>query len=535
MRIIFIVLGVIICAGIFSAPVNAEETNPWEAAIAKFEEADKAAFPAPGGVLFTGSSTIAMWNSLTEDFPQLPIVRRGFGGSQISDLVYFAQRIIIPYKPSMMVVYSGENDLTAGETPAEVFGDFQQLLTLIHTALPETRVVFISQKYSLSRLTHLPALTELNMKIARLALEDDWLTFIDINPVLLGDDGNPRGDLYLGDQLHLSREGYRVITKVITEALQQPRLMTPRQKELGRLRYTIAFADMLPRGEKLTLTLPIKNNSNVAMKFTAQWENIDADNCRISPLKVSYTILPGKEKVLKFSIRSGDKLYRAPKLHWTLLAEGETISANAPLSLRAANGYYFQQNAVPPKKVLLHSNQREQVTLYMRDAWQGVNDCSGSCWVKREEKGLRAHVSVRDDMLMAAGKSPWLNDSVEFYFDFRNPKSLDTDKTRPFQLIAVPNFSTTMPDTVHQYGYAAGKLTGIQMTSGNETVGYWIEIFLPFAELQKVHPLPGEDFAFDFGINDSDSENVLKSQIKNAEGISSLSTPWLWSRLRLWK
>src|SRR4028119_636473 len=72
---------------------------PYAKEIAAFEAADAKAMPAPGGVLFVGSSSIRLWNTLAEDFPDLSVINRGFGGSQIADSTRYAGRIILPYRP----------------------------------------------------------------------------------------------------------------------------------------------------------------------------------------------------------------------------------------------------------------------------------------------------------------------------------------------------------------------------------------------------------------------------------------------------
>ena len=78
-------------------------------------------------MVFVGSSSIRMWETLEADFPGLPVLNRGFGGSELSDVVRFADRIVVPYKPRVVVVYAGDNDLAAGKTPAQVFADFRSL------------------------------------------------------------------------------------------------------------------------------------------------------------------------------------------------------------------------------------------------------------------------------------------------------------------------------------------------------------------------------------------------------------------------
>ena len=114
------------------------EVNRWEAAIQAFETMDKENPPKQGAVLFVGSSSIRMWKTLKTDFPNIDVINRGFGGSGVEDLVYFANRIVIPYHPRLVVVYSGVNDIARGKSPENVLQDFRTIVQAVHNSLPET-------------------------------------------------------------------------------------------------------------------------------------------------------------------------------------------------------------------------------------------------------------------------------------------------------------------------------------------------------------------------------------------------------------
>jgi hypothetical protein len=83
----------------------------WEKEISAYERMDATNPPPKGALVFIGSSTIARWKTLAQDFPRLPVVNRGFGGSEIVDSTHFAGRIIIPYAPRMVFFRAGGNDL----------------------------------------------------------------------------------------------------------------------------------------------------------------------------------------------------------------------------------------------------------------------------------------------------------------------------------------------------------------------------------------------------------------------------------------
>jgi len=116
----------------------------WEKEIAAFEQKDRQSPPPKNGIVFVGSSSIRKWTTLAEDFPHHVVINRGFGGSQLVDSVHFADRIVIPYEPRMIVLYAGTNDIHAGKSPEQVFADFQAFVEKIHAKLPKTEIAYIS-------------------------------------------------------------------------------------------------------------------------------------------------------------------------------------------------------------------------------------------------------------------------------------------------------------------------------------------------------------------------------------------------------
>ena len=87
---------------------------------------------------------------------------------------------------------------------------FRALCEKVHAALPEARIGFISLKPSPSRAKILPSVLEANRLIAAECARDPRRTFIDVYPLMLGPDGQPRADLFVQDMLHLNPAGYAV-------------------------------------------------------------------------------------------------------------------------------------------------------------------------------------------------------------------------------------------------------------------------------------------------------------------------------------
>jgi lysophospholipase L1-like esterase len=218
---------VTLVAPVFAAPVWAEaapapaqpqaseQASRWEAAIQAFEAEDKAAPPPQGAILFVGSSSIRLWKTLAQDYPDLTVIRRGFGGSHLSDSVRYAPRIILPYKPKQVVVYAGGNDLAAGKSPAQVLADFRALVEAIHASLPETRVTYVSINPSVARRHLNEKVQETNRLIEAFTRTRPQLSYIDSHRWMLGADGKPRTELLASDGLHLNRSGYQWWAAVI--------------------------------------------------------------------------------------------------------------------------------------------------------------------------------------------------------------------------------------------------------------------------------------------------------------------------------
>ena len=184
-------------------------------AIKRFESWDaKNAWPSDA-VLFAGSSSIRMWKT-REAFPDLPVINRGFGGAHISDVQHFAERVVLPYRPAVIVFYAGDNDIAAGKPPEQVAGDFRAFTSWLHQELPKTRMIFIAIKPSVNRWKHWPEMKQANGLIRAFIATDDLLSYADIAAPVLKDDGqSPAEELFLKDGLHLSDKGYEIWKKVI--------------------------------------------------------------------------------------------------------------------------------------------------------------------------------------------------------------------------------------------------------------------------------------------------------------------------------
>ena len=212
-RVLLTALATLIAFGAYA------EESRWEKAIQQFEKADAEKAPPQGAVLFIGSSSIRMWDT-EKYFPDIATINRGFGGSQIADSLQFAHRIAIPYRPKVIAFYAGDNDLAAGKTPEVVSADYQEFVKKVHAKLPDTRIVFVAIKPSISRWNLVDKVRSANGLIREFSDQNDLLAFVDIDTPMIGGDGKPKQELFIADGLHLSAEGYELWTKLLNPFLK---------------------------------------------------------------------------------------------------------------------------------------------------------------------------------------------------------------------------------------------------------------------------------------------------------------------------
>jgi len=200
-------------AGVF--PVSAKRPTPeesaakWEASIAAFEAADRATPPPAAPILFTGSSSIRLWD-LAEAWPdRTDTLNRGFGGSTLADCLHFFPRLVGRYRPRGIVLYAGDNDLNNGVTAEELAADFAAFAARVETELPGTPILYVAVKPSRKRWALRPVQAEANRIIAAVCAASPRLTFADVaSPMLPDGERLPSADWFVADGLHLSDKGY---------------------------------------------------------------------------------------------------------------------------------------------------------------------------------------------------------------------------------------------------------------------------------------------------------------------------------------
>jgi hypothetical protein len=202
---------------IFSASVFAQSGFPFDNEIRDFKHQDSLSFPKSNGILFIGSSSIRKWTDLEARFPNQPIIRRGVGGCELSQLVkYYTPYILFPYHPRKIFIYAGENDIAAGGTADSVFTNFKTLWGMVRQNLPEAKIYFMSIKPSPSRVQHRAAFDKANELIKNYLAGKPNSLFVDVDRAIYKRKTvQPDSALFEKDYLHLNSTGYDRWQKVL--------------------------------------------------------------------------------------------------------------------------------------------------------------------------------------------------------------------------------------------------------------------------------------------------------------------------------
>jgi lysophospholipase L1-like esterase len=214
----------VLLISLFSAGILFAQDKPafWND-VQSFKRQDSVHFPGANKILFIGSSSFTNWKDVQDYFPSYAVINRGFGGSTLIDQIRYIEDVIYPYKPKQILIYCGENDLASSDTVTAkmVYNRFVQLFNLIRKKQPNVPIAYISMKPSPSRQLLLAKMREGNAMILRFLKTKKQTAYIDVYKDMIDDEGKPRQELFLGDNLHMNKSGYAIWKKVIEPYLKK--------------------------------------------------------------------------------------------------------------------------------------------------------------------------------------------------------------------------------------------------------------------------------------------------------------------------
>lgn len=215
-----------IVAQVSAPPTPAPAAAPldltrFEKDIVAFEAADRTSPPPQGGILFIGSSIFRQWANLQSHMAPLPVFNRAFGGSRTPEVLHYMDRIVLPYRPRIIVYYCGSNDVNAGTSAETIARNFETFSERVRVALPDTRVYFASIIKAPQKRDRWDVVEDANERVRTYAARTPSRGYIDLHPALESEPGQPRMDLYLPDRLHYRPPAYDRMAAIVRPVIEQ--------------------------------------------------------------------------------------------------------------------------------------------------------------------------------------------------------------------------------------------------------------------------------------------------------------------------
>lgn len=223
-RILRLVTLLTVCVLLGRATLRSQNPERWESAIEAFEAEDRSSPPRSGAIIFTGSSSVRLWDTLEKDLAPLSVIQRGFGGSTMPDALHWIDTLVLKHRPRAVVLYEGDNDIGAGGTAEDLLAGFEAFVSRVHEELPETRIYFLAVKPSILRWRVWDETQRANALIRGVTESDPRLTFIDVATPMLNAAGEPIPDIFVADDLHMNATGYEIWTSVVRPILIESEL-----------------------------------------------------------------------------------------------------------------------------------------------------------------------------------------------------------------------------------------------------------------------------------------------------------------------
>lgn len=200
---------------LISSPLWAQQA--FENEIKAYEKQDSISMPAKGQILFMGSSSFRIWKSFAADLAGIDAINRGFGGSTMTDALYYFDRMVVKYAPRTVVVYEGDNDLAKGKSLEDLAKEYEAFSNRLKMALPKTKLVYLAVRPSLARIAIVDKQKEFNLWLEKYCKSQKGRFFLDMHSPFYLPDGTLMPDIFVADRLHLNEKGYQIFSSEIRE------------------------------------------------------------------------------------------------------------------------------------------------------------------------------------------------------------------------------------------------------------------------------------------------------------------------------
>jgi lysophospholipase L1-like esterase len=199
----------------------------FESNVRAYEASDHSNMPPQGALLLAGDSQFYRWKTVNEDLAGYTVINRGIDSFETSDLVYFADRLVLPYKARMIILHIGGNDVHTGKSAQRMLDDFKALVAKIRAVQPTVPIAFSSLTPGPGRWEEADRRKEANKLIKDYIATQPNLMFIDLWDAMLTADGKPRENLWVADRVHPNHAGYLLRVQIMKPLLGPPDKPTP--------------------------------------------------------------------------------------------------------------------------------------------------------------------------------------------------------------------------------------------------------------------------------------------------------------------
>ena len=219
----FVMAAILLAASSASQAQNPALQERFEKQVQEYEAGDRNNPPPPDAILFAGDSQFFRWKTIHEDLAGYTLINRGIDSFQLPDLIHFADRLVFPYHPRLIVLHVGGNDVHNGRTPEQLLADFQSFVAIVRARLPEVRIVYSSITPGPGRWDEAPQRVVANRAIQAHIATQKNLDFVDLWVAMLKPDGQPLENLWVEDRVHPNHAGYLNRAKLTKPLLGSPR------------------------------------------------------------------------------------------------------------------------------------------------------------------------------------------------------------------------------------------------------------------------------------------------------------------------
>ncbi len=210
-RALIITCLIIIFSQVPALAADYPSAERWELTMIGFRLEDDINPKPSGAIVATGSSSMRFWDHrIHEDLAPLTIISRGFGGSNMNDVLTYLDDLVLKHDPRAVMIYEGDNDVADGVPADTIVATFRETFSRIHAHNDDIRIYIVAVKPSLLRTAMWQEMSEVNRQLTALAETDERITFIDVATPMLKPDGTAREELFVKDGLHMNQQGYDV-------------------------------------------------------------------------------------------------------------------------------------------------------------------------------------------------------------------------------------------------------------------------------------------------------------------------------------